>query len=257
MNICRSNTKVHSEKWARYKYNLTTALGENGRRLTGCEEHITLSHTVAAEGMVLLENNGLLPLKKGTSVAIFGVGSLEYIQGGGGSGRVYPAYVRSIYDGLAEKAPHLQIFEPLTQFYYDYAAPRVDALAGNAILDEPTVPAELLTAAAEFADVAIIVIHRYSGEGWDRSDQKGDFYLTDMEQRLVSDVTAAFSHCVAVLNVGGMVDVGWIRENPRIDSALLAWQAGMEGGLAVADILCGDVNPSGKLVDTFAKSFSD
>ena len=257
MSIRRSNTKVHSEKWARYKYNLTTPLGENGKRFTGCEEHIALSRTVAAEGMVLLENNGLLPLKQGTSVAIFGVGSLEYIQGGGGSGRVYPAYVRSIYGGLAEKASHIQIFEPLSQFYYDYAVSRIDTLADNAVLTEPIVPAELIAAAAEYADVAIIVIHRYSGEGWDRSAQKGDFYLTDEEQQLVGDVTAAFSHSVAVLNVGGMVDVGWIRENPKIDSALLAWQAGMEGGLAVADILCGDVNPSGKLVDTFAKSFSD
>lgn len=257
MNVTRKKDKLNPGKWARYQYNLTTNLGENGERLTGCQEHIRLSRTVAGEGMVLLENNGLLPLQEGTTVALFGVGTLEYIKGGGGSGNVFPAYVRNVYEGFAQKAPRIGIYEPLTRFYYEYAASRVDALESKQILPEPTVPATLIRDAAEHAQVAVIVIHRYSGESWDRSAEKGDFYLTDAEQQLVDDVTAVFSHSVAVLNVGGMVDVSWIRENPRIDSALLAWQAGMEGGLAIADILCGDVNPSGKLVDTFAKAFSD
>ena len=263
MNIMRKNNKVQAEKWARYKYNLTTNMGENETRITGCKENIELSRKVASEGMVLLENNGLLPLKKDTTIALFGVGSLNYIQGGGGSGKVFPSYIRNIYEGFQQKNPRIHVFEPISQFYYDYIMPQVEAQAEIHFLDglqnisEPEVPASLIADAAKNADVAVIVIHRYSGEGWDRSAQKGDFYLTDQEQKLVDDVTAAFSHSVAVLNVGGMVDVSWILENPRIDSALLAWQAGMEGGLAVADILCGDVNPSGKLVDTFAKSFSD
>ena len=74
---------VKPEKWARYKYNLTTNLGVNGTRLTGCEAHIALSKAVAEEGMVLLENNGLLPLREGTTVALFGVGSLDFVKGGG------------------------------------------------------------------------------------------------------------------------------------------------------------------------------
>ena len=263
MNIQHKSSKVKADKWARYRYNLTTNMGADGKRLTGCAEHIALSRNVAAEGMVLLENNGLLPLKEGTAIALFGVGTLEYIQGGGGSGLVFPAYVRNLYEGFREKAPRIRVFEPLSQFYYDYAAPRIAAQERISVMDvlpvlpEPAIPTELLAEAAEYADVAIIAIHRYSGEGWDRSAKKGDFYLTDEEQKLVDDVTAVFPHSVAVLNVGGMVDVSWIRENPKIDGALLAWQAGMEGGLAIADILCGDVNPSGKLVDTFAKSFSD
>ena len=257
MNITRETQKVKMQKWNRYRYNLTTPLGENGARISGCPEHIALSRTIAGEGMVLLENDGLLPLKEGAKVALFGVGTLEYIKGGGGSGQVYPAYVRNLYEGFAQKVPRIQIFEPLTQFYYDYAAPRIDTLGSDEILSEPAIPVKLLKDAAEYADVAIIVIHRYSGEGWDRSAEKGDFYLTDEEQQMVDDVTAAFPHSVAVLDVGGMVDVSWIRSNPKINGALLAWQAGMEGGLAIADILCGDVNPSGKLTDTFAKSFSD
>ena len=257
MNIRRNRELVRQGRWNRYRYNLTTGLGENGARLTGCDDHIRLSRQVAGEGMVLLENNGHLPLKNGTTVALFGIGTVEYIKGGGGSGQVYPAYVRSLYEGFAEKAPRVQVYEPVSQFYYDYAAARLNAPDSGNILPEPEVPVTLIAEAAQHADTAIILIHRYSCEGADRSSEKGDFYLTDAEQQMVSAVTAAFPHSIAVLNVGGMVDVSWIRENPKIDGALLAWQAGMEGCCAIADILCGDVNPSGKLVDTFAREFKD
>lgn len=257
MNIMRKSNKIQAEKWARYKYNLTTNIGENGKRLTGCKEHIELSRKVAGEGMVLLENNGLLPLKENTAVALFGIGSIDYVKGGGGSGMVYCEYVRNIYEGFMCKSPKISVYEPVTKYYYDYAVPRLSEYDGNKLLPEIDVPAEFVNAAAKNADVAIITIHRFSGEGWDRSSEKGDFYLTDTEHKMVNDVTAAFDHSVVVLDVGGMIDVSWIKNNPKIDAVLLAWQAGVEGGLAIADILCGDVNPSGKLVDTFAKEFAD
>ena len=263
MNISNQCAKGKAEKWARYKYHLSTPLGADGTRLTGCQTHIALSRNIAGEGMVLLENDGTLPLKDGTTVALFGVGSLEYLPGGGGSGQIYPAYVKNLYEGFLEKAPRIRIFEPLSQFYYDYAAPlaagqeRISLLDAPKILPEPELPESLILEAAKHADVAIISIHRSSGEAWDRSGEKGDFYLTDAEQKFVTAVTTAFSQSVAVLNVGGPVDVSWIRENPKLGGALLAWQAGMEGGSAIADILCGDINPSGKLTDTFAKDLTD
>lgn len=257
MNITRQSNKVNVEKWARYKYNLTTGIGENGKRLTGCKEHIDLSRKIAGEGMVLLENNGLLPLRANTTVALFGIGSIDYVKGGGGSGMVYCEYVRNIYEGFLCKAPQISVYEPVTKYYYDYAISHLSEYDGDKLFPEIDVPNELVKEAAKNADVAIIAIHRFSGEGWDRSSQKGDFYLTDTEQKMVDDVTTAFEHSVVVLNVGGMIDVSWIKSNSKIDAALLAWQAGMEGGLAITDILCGDVNPSGKLTDTFAKEFSD
>ena len=145
----------------------------------------------------------------------------------------------------------------MSRFYYDYAKARFEADGASNFLAEPEIPSALVAEAAKNADTAIIMIHRYSTEGADRSPEKGDFYLTDTEQAMVNAVTAAFPHSIAVLDVGGMVDVSWIRENAKIDGALLAWQAGMEGCGAIADILCGDVNPSGKLVETFARQFSD
>lgn len=263
MNIVRNSEKVKTEKWARYKYNLTTGLGENGRRLTASKEHIELSRRVATEGMVLLENNGILPLKKNTTVALFGIGSLDYVKGGGGSGMVYCDYVRNIYEGFMCKSPKIKVYEPVTKFYYDYTSPLLPQYDKGMkfldikLFDEIELPNELIEKASKQADVAIITIHRFSGEDWDRSSEKGDFYLTDTEQKMIDDVTAHFEHCVAVLDIGGMIDISWIKENPKIDAALLAWQAGIEGGLAIADILCGDVNPSGKLTDTFAKEFGD
>lgn len=272
MKLMRPSTEVKPQKWARYAYNLTTPMGKNNQRLTGCAEHIALSRKVATEGMVLLENNGVLPLKNGATVSLFGIGTLDYVKGGGGSGKVYSEYVRDIYDGFLCKAPRINIYEPVTQYYLDYALPIlhgfgdsqrdpwIDVPSGNkaeALYSEIDLPAQLIADAAKNSDIAIITIHRYSGEGWDRSSEKGDFYLTDTEQKLVDEVTSAFEHSVVVLDIGGMIDVSWIKNNPKIDAALLAWQAGMEGGLAIADILCGDVNPSGKLTDTFAKTFAD
>ena len=257
MNILRQNRKPIPEKWARYNYNLTTPMGKDGIRITGCDEHVALSREVATEGMVLLENNGILPLKENTTVSLFGIGSIDYVQGGGGSGAVFPEYVRNIYEGFMHKSPKISVFETVTKYYYDYALPILPEHQGDRLFDEIELPAELIDEAARKSDVAIITIHRYSCENLDRSSEKGDFYLTDVEQKMVDDVTAAFEHSVVVLNVGSMIDVSWIKNNPKIDAALLAWQAGMEGGLAIADILVGDVNPSGKLTDTFAREFAD
>lgn len=259
MNIIPNKNIVKAEKWARYKYNLTTGIGENGARVTGCKEHIALSKKVASEGMVLLENNGFLPLNAKSTVALFGIGSLDYVKGGGGSGRVYPEYVHNIYEGFKTKSDRFSVYEPLSQFYYDYLSPIAKSITDDKdiISDEIEIPKELILSAAQNSDAAIICIHRFSRESLDRSSEKGDFYLTDIEQKLVNDVTEAFKHSVVVLNVGGMIDVSWIKENKKIDAALLAWQAGMEGGSAIADILCGDVNPSGKLTDTFAKTLAD
>ena len=120
-------------------------------------------------------------------------------------------------------------------------------------------PAGLLQAARRYTDIAVITICRFSGEDWDRKGipGDGDFYLSPQEQEMVDAVTAAFPKVAVVLDVGGMVDSSWFKENEKIQSVLLAWQAGIEGGLAIADILCADANPSGKLVDTFAGSFDD
>ena len=112
MNITKSSAIVRPGRFSRYRYNILSALGKDGSRLTGCKEHIALSRRASQEGMVLLENNGYLPLAQGITVALFGVGSLEYIKGGGGSGQVYPAYVRNLYEAFKEKSPVWKFTNP-------------------------------------------------------------------------------------------------------------------------------------------------
>lgn len=257
MDVTRQIAKVQEEKWARHRYNLTTGIGEGGARVTGSAAHLALSKAVAAEGMVLLKNEGILPLKRGTTVALFGIGSLDYVKCGGGSGRVFNKHATNLYEGLCAKSEQISLYEAPTKFYYDYIAPQLATYSSEKLFPEIEMPAELVEDAAKHADVAIVTIHRFSGEGQDRTAEKGDFFLNEIEEDLVQKVTHAFPHTVVILNVGGMIDVSWIKEDPKIDAALLAWQAGTEGGAAMADILCGNVNPSGKLSDSFAKTLSD
>ncbi len=249
-------------KWQRFRYYPMIPLGKNGSVITGCKAHIALSRKAAAEGMVLLKNeNKLLPLAKNVSVALFGKASVDYVKGGGGSGDVTVAYVNDLCQAMEEKAGEgkVQIFAPLHDFYRENVAAQRKEGKNPGYTVEPVVPQQLLKEAAAQCDTAIISICRYSAEAWDRKGEPndGDFYLSLEEQQMVADVCAAFENIVVVLNVGGMVDTSWFINEPKIKAVLLAWQGGMEGANAQADILCGDVNPSGKLTDTFAATFAD
>lgn len=239
-----------------------TGTGENGQRVTGCEAHIALSRRAASEGMVLLKNEEqLLPIQPGAMVALFGKAQADYVKGGGGSGDTTVAYVRSLLDGLRIKEGEgkVRLFAPLSDYYEENVKVQYAAGKKPGQTEEPAVPAELLEAAKEQADLAIITICRFSDEGHDRTgcDHDGDFYLSLGEEAMVQAVCSAFKHVAVVLNIGGMMDTLWFKDQPGIQAALLAWQGGMEGGLATADILVGDACPSGHLTDTFAARFAD
>jgi len=249
-------------KWQRFRYLPVIPIGEDGRKITGCKAHTQLSRTAATEGMVLLKNEqDLLPLKPNSTVALFGKASADYVKGGGGSGDVNTAYIHNLCYGMLEKQSEgkIKVYKPLVDFYEDNVKSQYQdgKIPGQTV--EPQIDKKLLDESAANCDVAIISICRYSCESHDRTGvvDDGDFYLTKEEREMVEAVTEKFDNVVIVLNVGGMVDTLGFRNNPKIKSILLAWQAGLEGGLAEADILCGDVCPSGKLTDTFASSFDD
>ncbi len=247
------------EKWARIKYQPCLPLGDNNSKITGCEKHIQLSREAACEGMVLLKNNdNILPLKKGTKVAIFGKAQIDYVKGGGGSGIVYCEYVRNIYEGLKLKTD-VEIFDSLSLYYKDYVETAYKNGEQNGRLTEAEIPDELVKSAARFTDTAIIAINRFSGEGWDRKGDGTDpyFELSVQEKNMVNNVCDNFDKVIVLLNTGAMIDTSWFADNDKIQAAVMVWQGGMEGGLAVADILTGEVTPSGKLVDTCAISLAD
>lgn len=270
------------EKWTRVKYQPNLPLGENGERLTGSQKHIALSKEAAKEGMVLLKNReNILPLKKGTRVAMFGKATFDYVKGGGGSGDVTVAYTRNLYEGLKMQKDMVSIFEPLCDYYRRDVEQQYAKGAVPGMTIEPELPQELLDGAKAYADTAVISICRFSGEGWDRKsivdrDNKnsweseqdmaacsakifanGDFCLSTQEAAMVDKVKKNFSKVVVVMNVGGMVDTSWFVQEDAIGAVLMAWQGGMEGGLAAAELLVGKGNPSGKLSDTFAQTLED
>ena len=271
-----------NRKWARVNYQPGVGLGENGERVTAGKEHITLSKDAAKEGMVLLKNDQhVLPLQAGAKVALFGKATFDYVKGGGGSGDVTVAYTRNLYEGIKALKGRISVYEELADFYRENVKEQYKAGRVPGMTIEPQVPQELLQKAKAYTDTAVISICRFSGEGWDRKSivetenkniwaseeemarrsaeifEDGDFYLTHAEQEMVNTVKQNFARVIVVMNVGGMVDTSWFHDDAQIQSVLMAWQGGMEGGLATAELLAGEGNPSGKLSDTFARELND
>ena len=269
-------------KWNRIQYHPNLPLGADGRKVTAGPEHIALSRAAARAGMVLLKNDGrALPLRRGAKVALFGKGSYDYVKGGGGSGDVTVPYTISLAEGMKRFPDRVSLFPESDAFYRDYVAAEYAAGKLPGLVAEPALPEGLAARAAAFAEAAVVSISRFSGEGWDRkcafdeiekhvglwespeyklSGQlfpRGDFVLTDAEAAMVEQVKAAFKTVIVVLNVGGVFDTSWFRDDPGIPAALLAWQAGLEGGAAEAELLLGLDNPSGRLADTFAATLED
>ena len=258
-------------KWQRSFYQPNLPLGKDGQRVTACKEHILLSKEAAKEGMVLLKNEGAqLPFSNGTKLALFGKGTVDYVKGGGGSGDVTVSYIKNLYDGLKELGESVQIYEELVDFYKkdidaQYAEGKLPGMT-----KEPALSDELCKKARVFTDTALITICRFSGEDWDRKStydkqektddelfEDGDFYLSHAEKAMVEQVKKYFDKIIVVMNVGGMVDTEWFIQDDKIKSVLMAFQGGMEGGSATAELLFGIGCPSGKLSDTFAKRLED
>ena len=248
------------EKWARLNYTPVLPLGEDGRRITGSFAHTSLSRRAAEEGMVLLKNkNSALPLAYGTKVAIFGMGQIAYFKVGGGSGDVFSEYTVNIYEGLKNTGGHLEVYDALSEYYVDFVKAHKASGVKLKLIKEAPLPEELLCGARAFADTAVITISRHSSESVDRRNDGTDdyFYLSKTEKDMVERVCDRFENVIVLLNTGAMIDTSWFASNKKIDAALLMWQAGMEGGNALADLLIGKACPSGKLVDTCAEEFDD
>lgn len=244
--------------------------GLRGDKNPDLKTHARISRRAAAEGMVLLKNQkSALPLQKNDSIALFGIGNVNYYANGRGAADVNKAYTINIPQALKSHGVYIQ--PTLERFYSEYVK------ACNVQLEEintptwrnwffgfkqPTEPymePKFIANRAADCTKAIITISRNAGESEDRDYIKGDYLLTEREQELVSEVSRAFhakgKKVIVVLNTGGAMDVASWRD--KVDAILIAWQPGQEGGNAVADILTGEVNPSGKLPMTLAKDYFD
>jgi beta-glucosidase len=213
--------------------------------------------------MILLQNNtSVLPLPAGLKLAVFGNSSYEIVTGGTGSGNVNEAYSISLLQGLttAGFSTHGQLEESYTDFINTAKAeqPPPQRFTPTPMLPERPLSSDEVSKIAAETDMALITIGRNSGEFADRKAED-DFYLSAVEKSLLTTVSEAFhgqkKRVVVVLNIGGVIETASWRD--QADAILLAWQPGQEAGYAIADVLSGKVNPSGKLATTFSISLDD
>jgi len=223
-----------------------------------------MARTAAAEGMVLLKNErATLPLPTPARLALFGHHSYEMSIGGSGSSVVNEAYSISLPQGL--HAAGFTTDATLTDAYAGHLAEVKRQLPERRSRRQPLLtrfpeyqPAPaLLEISAETNDVAIITLGGIANEGYDRKVE--DYDLSQAESELVASVAKAFhaegKPVVVLLNIGAEIETASWRD--QVDAILLVWQPGQEAGHAVADVLSGKINPSGRLIDTFARRLDD
>lgn len=226
------------------------------------EGNAALSRAAASEGVILLKNEGnALPISRDTPVASFGINQVNTLKGGYGSGDVYSAYTVTIADGLAEQ---FAVDDTLNTFYHEFFTENkvetdFQGLSTIVECEEPALSSSEIASYVENNDVAVISIGRYSMQGGDREHAEGDYLLSQDELDLVTNVSDAAraqnKKVVVVLNVAGIVEMdSW---QDKVDAIVLAYMPGQEAGNVVADILSGEVNPSGKLTQTIPVKYSD
>jgi len=264
--------KRRSQKWLNFLRGLTL-ISVNVNE----QQHAARVRAAAAEGMVLLENNGVLPLSENVkTIALFGSGARQTVKGGTGSGDVNSRNVVNIEPGL-EDAGFTVTTKAILDAYDRKVSEAQDAYRrmletamkkdGPAKLwqiffSEPFVaPAIDAVTAQEVeeteADAAIYVVARNSGEGRDRVPLEGDYELTTAEKDSISALSRVYGSIIVILNVGGVVDTRLLREQTGIGAVLLMSQARNTGGLVLADILTGKAVSSGHLATTWAENYRD
>lgn len=240
---------------------------ENGALATElCED-------IADEGIVLLDNAGTLPLAKNSKLNVFGWASTNPCYGGTGSGALSDAYPTvSLLEGLTNAG--FELNTELSDFYTAYRAdrPEVGMFAQDWTLPEPEAAQysdDLINNAKAFSDTAMIVITRVGGEGADlptdvstvtydaghsyNDFEPGEHYLqlSKTEEDMVDLVCKNFDNVIVVYNGANAMELGWVKDHSQIKSVIWCAGTGQSGFNALGSVLCGDVNPSGRTIDTF------
>lgn len=238
-------------------------------------KHAELSRKLAGECVVLLENDGILPLENKGKIALFGSGARETIKGGTGSGDVNTRSVVNIEQGLLkagyvitttdwldretcrkqeEKNSYLTFIKRIAE---EKNIAEIIAGFENPLKLGPSGKITEEDIAKADTDTAVYVLSRNSGEGADRYCEPGDYYLFKEEEEQIRSLVEHFENVIVVLNIGAVMDLSWVKKISGINAVLLLSQLGNIGGEVLADVLSGAVNPSGKLSDTWAEDYKD
>jgi beta-glucosidase len=226
-------------------------------------EITALSRQAAAEGAVLLKNNGVLPLKKGARVSVFSRIQKDWFFVGYGSGGAVKCSQKVSFIDAARQQKYFCINEELAALYEAFCEKhpiQSELVWGNWIYSHNDIPLNnvIVEKAKLQSDTAIFIIGRGAGEEKDCALEKGSYYLSDQELENLRAITDVFDNVIVLLNIGNTMDLNWIESfGNKISAVLCVWQGGMESGNAVCDLLCGKVSPSGRLTDTIAKSYFD
>lgn len=207
---------------------------------------------IIPEGIVLLENDGALPLREGEHIALFGRASLEYEKSGSGSGgKVNCPYIRNLDECLASR---VVLDGELRAYYQNYIRQNPydydDGWHNPPVQKAEIPPLALVRNASKTAQKAVFVISRVFGECFDLHAEKGEWYLTDIEARTIQMLCEKFQKVIVLIN-GTLMDCSWIKKYP-VSAVAYIWQGGQEGALGTVDALLGDVAPSGRLTGTVA-----
>ncbi|MCR4695616.1 MAG: glycoside hydrolase family 3 C-terminal domain-containing protein [Pseudobutyrivibrio sp.] len=236
-----------------------------------------LSEMAGCEGAVLLKNNGLLPIKKGSKIFLAGQGAIHPIKGGTGSGDVNERQIVDFLAGLENKnyvvvnaslvKEAIRDYEDARADYRQRVLSHVDDSMGSIDVDlfellektklRPYKSIPIDESLVKNADSCVYVISRKAGEGNDRYANPGDYYLSQEEKSDLETLSKLTDRILVVLNVGGQIDMSWILSIESVGAILNISQPGMEIGNVLSDLISGQVTPSGKLTGTWAKSYKD
>lgn len=231
-------------------------------RVLDFEKYTAKARQAVAEGQVLLLNqNHVLPLPKGSHVAVFGRMQLHYYKSGTGSGgMVNVNKVTGILEAL-EESEDVQVYEPLVGVYREWEKdhPFDEGVGwGNEpwSQEEMELNEALVEEAAEKNEYAIVILARTAGEDKDNKMLEGAYCLTSIEEDMLQKVRKSFAKMIVLLNTGNIMDMSFM-DQYRPDAVMYVWQGGMIGGLGTVDVLTGKVCPSGRLSDSIAAQMSD
>lgn len=252
---------------------LLTKASRSGSANEREKRNLDTAYRAACECIVLLKNDGILPMEAGKT-ALYGAGALRTIKGGTGSGEVNERHSVSIYEGLKNRGFEITTKSWLFACEKKYKKGEEEFIKETRrnLLKHPGSMMENLLASypgtagnpvtdrdiqRSSTDTCIYVLSRQAGEGRDRRALPGDLFVTEEEKEAIRKCAENYKKFVLIINCGSQIDLSFMDDIHGIGAVLYICQLGTQGGNAAADVLLGKVSPSGRLADTWAKAYSD